>query len=105
MPKYDFQEHQKNEKHRFALVQLVSGFTEKEWESIDPAQLDVELRLEGIEVDFLRFTDAFFRQIDHLVKQKAEDIVGRKVGDLRMLLDDLEELLQDKLDALEVASE
>lgn len=100
MTTYNFHKHTNNEVHKWAIVEVVGLLTHKEVAQLDPNNIDVSLVIEGKEVNFLKFVDSFFAQIDHLVEDKVKTTIKERLGKSYDMLYEIEEYLQDKITAL-----
>lgn len=97
--KYNF--HALEEDLRWAVVRTVSQLTKSEFKKMDPKNIDIELRVEGKEIDFLKFVSHYFSQMDRLVAEKAKEILKRRLGEAGNMLYEIEEYLKEKLAKLE----
>jgi hypothetical protein len=99
--KYNFHALKKQDDLTWAVIHAVSELTESEFKEMDPKNIDIELKVEGKEIDFLKFMSHYFSQMDRLVAEKAKEILKRRLGEAGNMLYEIEECLKEKLVRLE----
>lgn len=59
----------------------------------NPNVYDIELRINGVEFDYLEFTREYMRQMNELIKRRAEALIEDKLEPFREKLEGFRELL------------
>jgi hypothetical protein len=99
MTKYNLHE---NELIQMIVCSIVDDrlFTE----DFDGTQVNIELKINGVEYDFGVFSQHLIESYDERVRQDAEELLEKKFGkvsqaatDIQNLLDDCEENIKSKL--------
>jgi len=62
----------------------------KKEKEADDGHLDVAVTVNGREIDIHEFCENWEKQIDRMIREKAQEIVDHKFSDLSYLFDDLQ---------------
>lgn len=98
--KYNFHKHKDKELHVWALCNAIGPLTKAKMEEIDSSAIDIQLIVEGKEIDFLEFTDNLYNQVVHIAKGIAQGFIEDKFHGISNDLCMIEEIVKEKLDAM-----
>ena len=93
--------HEEEQKHtdtKWVLLELVtqSGIISTHF---DPAKLDVQLTINGIEVDMMNVVNQVIQRTDELAIEKAKDILAEKIYDLSNTIEQAQEMFNKLIDS------
>lgn len=98
--KYDFHAHKGKELRAWAICHALGPIAKSEMGAIDPSAIDIQLIVEGKEIDFLEFTDALYNQVNSIAKDVAQQFVEDKLSEISNDLCTIGELARDRVDAM-----
>jgi hypothetical protein len=98
--KYNFHEHKDEELYVWALCHALGPLTADQMEEVDTFAIDIQLIVEGREINFLEFADNLYNQVDHIAKDKAQQFVADRLSEISNDLYTIGELARDRVDAM-----
>jgi hypothetical protein len=85
--KSDFLKHE-NDHAMHVFCTLISGRKFNQMLKNPPDEFDIELKINGVEADFLEMVEVYRRQMDDLIKDKARELIEAKLDEGNAVLED-----------------